>query len=289
MSEHTYIPVAKHEYPELLYKFRTYSSENHKRVLANNELYLSSPKGFDDPYDTKIYPNFNIIDTDEKREEYTKLFFIKNYSLYCDKTDDYILLGNLMDKFKERLRNGDHELMYKEQWDYIYEHHLGILSLAEKRNGVSPESNMPMWNYYADKGKGYCVVFKGGTLIQEFQNQFGGTGGNVNYTDEFPDINPFEILDDHNFQMSEIAKKFTKAKKWDYENEYRLSALTPQVLGQNRAFKFSNEAVDRVILGYDISENDRLEIMDLCKSKGWPVYQAKPKERSFELEFHQIA
>src|SRR5689334_9926228 len=37
--------------PKRLYKYRVWQNPFHKSVLTNNELFLSSPSGFNDPYD----------------------------------------------------------------------------------------------------------------------------------------------------------------------------------------------------------------------------------------------
>src|SRR5258706_15682633 len=42
------------QYPDVVYKYRDWKNDFHKRVLLNHELFLSSPKNFNDPFDCKI-------------------------------------------------------------------------------------------------------------------------------------------------------------------------------------------------------------------------------------------
>jgi hypothetical protein len=40
--------------PKIIYKYRNWSDKHHKNVLKKNELYMSSPEEFNDPFDCRI-------------------------------------------------------------------------------------------------------------------------------------------------------------------------------------------------------------------------------------------
>ena len=58
------------KYPPIVYKYRNWTDINHQNMLRRNELYLSSPKDFNDPFDCRIPENFYLLDTPEKIQEY---------------------------------------------------------------------------------------------------------------------------------------------------------------------------------------------------------------------------
>jgi len=37
-------------FPEIIYKYRTWTCSYHKDTLLNNEVYLAQPKDFNDPF-----------------------------------------------------------------------------------------------------------------------------------------------------------------------------------------------------------------------------------------------
>ena len=57
-------------YPKIIYKYRSWANEYHRNILLKNQVYLSSPIEFNDPFDCKIPKNFLLIDSPEKIEKY---------------------------------------------------------------------------------------------------------------------------------------------------------------------------------------------------------------------------
>ena len=45
-----YIDGMKFEHPAILYKYRCWDNELHKKILTENKLYIASPKDFEDIY-----------------------------------------------------------------------------------------------------------------------------------------------------------------------------------------------------------------------------------------------
>ena len=57
-------------YPKIIYKYRSWDNELHRNILLKNEVYMSPPKDFNDPFDCRIPKNHYLIDTPEKIEKY---------------------------------------------------------------------------------------------------------------------------------------------------------------------------------------------------------------------------
>lgn len=57
-------------YPDIIYKYRSWNKKFHKDILLKNEVYMSSPNDFNDPFDCRIPKNHFLIDTPEKIKKY---------------------------------------------------------------------------------------------------------------------------------------------------------------------------------------------------------------------------
>src|SRR5690606_27455610 len=85
-----------------IYKYRNFTDNNHKNVLLKNELYLSSPNSFNDPFDCKIPPNLKLLDTEEKRWKYAER--ISNREIE-NKAESDSSKEKLIQKYCRRLRD----------------------------------------------------------------------------------------------------------------------------------------------------------------------------------------
>jgi len=77
--------------PEIVYKYRDWKNHFHKRLLLNNEIYLSSPKDFNDPFDCRITENYNLF-TPEEEEKYINELLISGFPRQKQKDSILILL-----------------------------------------------------------------------------------------------------------------------------------------------------------------------------------------------------
>lgn len=55
---------------KIVYKYRSWNNPFHKKVLLHNELFLSSPRFFDDPFDCRIPLDISALDSEEKKRKY---------------------------------------------------------------------------------------------------------------------------------------------------------------------------------------------------------------------------
>lgn len=168
--------IMENKIPEKVYKYRDWSNGFHKNILLNNELYLASPRDFNDPFDCKIPMNF-IDQSSEERNEYVTELAISQFEKIEQKGLD---LGFFIKKLETEMSDIlsfqlDKEGFYFNQLDKYY----GVLSLSNKWNGIL------LWSQYANFHKGFCVEF--------WENKLRITGsldrtGKVNYSEKFPNI-----------------------------------------------------------------------------------------------------
>ena len=74
--------------PDKVYKYRIWENGSHKNLLLYNELYLASPKDFNDPFDCRISPNFVDL-TKQEKNDYINDLAISRYKECEDKGLDF--------------------------------------------------------------------------------------------------------------------------------------------------------------------------------------------------------
>lgn len=256
-------------YPTIVYKYRNWVDDTHKAVLLKNQLWLSSPKDFNDPFDCKIPINYKALTQEE----------IPVYAQQTVQRLERQILARGLDP-KDEYNNRVHRLQndietYQKQKEQINTESLdrdfGVLSLSERWNSLL------MWSHYADNHRGYCIGFHEEKLRES--NIF-GVGGQVRYPEskDYPLIHPFE-----EYEMdSWVTMSHTKSIEWEYEKEYRLTRIIRP--GEGRLRTVEDGFIAEVVLGLMMTQEHKQEIIGICKSRNIPVYDLKKVEFRFELE-----
>lgn len=264
------------ENPKIIYKYRGWKDEHHKNVLFKNELYLTSPKEFNDPFDSRFFISFQLIDSTEKQEKYI--------SIYRKKYAEIIVQSGLnlereLNNLKEELQNP--EQYYKRRleleepdWDLRN----GILSMSFRWDSIL------MWSHYGDHHKGYCIGFNESKMRN---SGIFGTGGSVEYTFDFPLIDPLK-----NEDLMKITYKrlFYKSEEWAYEKEYRLTKFYyPDLPDENdRVVYVPDDFISEVIIGLNISQESKEEIVNECKKRNIKIFQCLKVPNKYELQRIEI-
>jgi hypothetical protein len=263
--------------PEILYKYRSWSNPHHKRILIENEIYLPSPKEFNDPFDCRIAVDYTLLDTPEKRRQFVDKVIIQNYDELQRGNKDVeaammileVRLLEEIDKIQDMSAKFDSD---------GFDRHLGVFTAGKKWDSIL------MWSHYAENHTGFCVGFWSNKLANP--NIF-GSHGFVKYSkdDTYPSISPLEHT------ISKITKQtFYKSKDWEYESEYRLTKLLfPMPLTRDlRKITVADDFFAEIIIGLAISDAHKSEIVSIAQSKKIEVYQIKKIPYSFKLEREKI-
>lgn len=247
-----------------------WSDKYHKKSLTDQELYLAAPKDFNDPFDCRIPNNFELLDNREKRKDFINSIIDRNYkyikSLGYDPELEKIQRLKELEETPETFQKRDSEELFKTQDKYT-----GIISFSGRYDSTL------MWAHYANNHKGFCLVFDEKKLRD---SRLFGMGGNVNYSEDLPKIDP---------RMRGMEKAFeqtyTKSKDWSYEEEYRLAKYYfPKVAEkEDRIIKYPKESLLEVILGMKITENDRNEIIEITGKLNVPTFQAEQEPGKYKI------
>jgi hypothetical protein len=263
------------DYPEIIYKYRNWTGEFNKNVLLKNQLYLSAPKDFNDPFDCRILENWSLLNTPEKIAEYVDGVLNRHMK-------KLIAEGYDIDAERKRITEkvSDHKTIQKEEEELLFKQQdirYGILSLSARWDSIL------MWSHYADFHKGYCIGF----FEEKMRNsELFGKGGPVSYSTKFPEISPLET----NIEAKSFLETHSKANDWDYEKEYRLMKLfyPNPPSDKDRIVTITDDCISEVIIGLCTPEDHKKEIVDLCKKRGIRVFTTYKVPFEFKIERVEI-
>lgn len=261
-----------------VYKYRTWDNASHRNLLLYNELYLASPKDFNDPFDVRVPPNFSLLSRSE-RDQYITDILIQQYpELISQNIDLKKKISELEIKFSDiDTFQKEYEKIYFENLDRYY----GIIAMSCRWNSIL------MWSHYANSHKGFCVGFNELKLRNSF-HPLPVAVGKVQYKSNFPEIKPkvSKNIDDPKIMANLFEKTHIKSIYWRYEREYRImSNFYPKCpLPFERIIHFKNDVFTEVILGIQMPNIEKEEIKFICKMKNIPVFQAKKSNLKFQIE-----
>jgi hypothetical protein len=276
---HRNILILKKQYkhPDIIYKYRNWTDIYHKNTLLKNQIYLSSPKDFNDPLDCRIPINYSYLQTGEQIDKYVNSIISKNHEEFSKQGVNIEIESA---KLKQRII--DDPKKFQKWYESIFfeeiDIHYGIYSMSEEWNSLL------MWTHYANNHQGVCIGFWQKKLLE--LNRF--IMGRVIYppNNVFPDVSPFE--DDDTKTL--IKQTNTKSNEWQYEKEYRLTTLyyplKPTI--EERTYTLSNDFFAEIIIGMRATEKTRTELLQIAKDKKVSVFEIRQKPFKFEIERVQL-
>jgi len=262
---------------KILYKFRNWENDFHKKILKEQEIYFASIAEFNDPFDSDIMFNYEELTESEQIQR------IKDHVEY-----DYPQLILMEKEHKVRELWEDSSFKKPGMFEKNFRNHLkpklerefGIFSLAGNK------SNLLLWSHYANGHEGFCVGFGKNHLMKliEETNQNNGFMfmEEIYYDDDYPNINPVSLND-----REYVSKLFNiKSKVWKYEEEERMILK----INTNRKINLPKSCYAEIILGCRMSKKIKREILNTVRNEfeDLPVYQARKSKKQFALVFEKI-
>lgn len=236
------------EFPPILYKYRDWSDTYHKRFITEKEVFLASPKSFEDELDCHNPTRFDLLTNQQ----------IYDYFLWASKEENPDFTRQQHRHFARdwakhsRVRDKAYAKKFEENSIIQYYEHEGILSLTENWD------NDKMWDKYANKGTGICIGYDTRTMFENL-----GGGGAVTYVDELPVIMPEPFM---RFEEAMRNRVYYKLKKWDFEEEYRTKHFWPdQASIEDRQIKLPKKAFKKIIFGDNIDSETKEVIINQVK------------------------
>jgi hypothetical protein len=267
--------IGRSKVPSILYKYRDWGDEKHRRILTGNEIFFSSAKHFNDPFDCQLNIRWDLITDNQAinrieqriREENPTLANVDVKSI----AEGIQQLYNYKDV--ENLRYLDLETKR-----YLAEEH-GILGLCETSEDII------MWSHYSNCHRGFCVAFDKKKLENFFEQKNIPIGPyRVSYEPNYPIVK--FINDDNNVNNISMEILTKKSDRWSYENEWRYILFG----ATDYSLSLPDGIIIRIILGCNIGECHKSEIIQILKSKNCKIdlFQAEKMPYSYGLKFEKL-
>mgnify|MGYP005725611145 CR=1 FL=1 len=260
---------------KLLYKFREWSNPYHQKLLKAGELWLSSAKEFNDPFDCRYFIDFKNLQDDDALSSAIRVI----RRIRPDLREE----AEIKEEAKHLIENADwrnpvHHQEHKESVQNRIFERIGVCSFSAKKDEIM------LWSHYGDFHKGFCIGLDREKLAK-FNIRRSFAVYEVDYVCSPPTIGLLEMgskIDDF------IKALTTKFKKWTYEEEFRLIATEfvdePLIL--------ECDIFSELILGCEMPEEHEEEILTIVKNKPElkvKIFKAKKCDSEYKLVFEEIS
>ncbi len=268
--------------PKYLYKYRDWDDQNHKKLLTQNEIYFTSAKQFNDPFDSTILLRYDLLEDAHFLELYKKHIKMQNPQLKDEAIEDLAK----KEMSKGLYKDPNH---LKRHYDYVQEKRykdFGIFSCSEIHNSIL------MWSLYSNSHEGFCVGFNAEKMKTFFEKISVSLGvviehHEVEYVKDYPILNPSEMT----IEQIVLKALIIKAANWEYEKEHRFILMKhPSFHLKERNIRIQSGIICKVILGCNMPALQRREIIGLLREQPDKIelLQARIKKGSFGLDFESI-
>lgn len=219
-----------------LYRFRHLEGEHRewtRQILEDSVLYFAGPQAFNDPFDCKVHYS-NTLSIDALKEYYTRV--LKERLPHLNRT-------NLREKVAADIRGITPAQFISRMAAGMQEaaNEIGVLSLSSTCRSIL------LWSHYAASHSGICIKFHAGNTTPFF-----GAAQKVKYAEKYPEI---DVLANPNHQIEGFL--LTKAKNWEYEEEWRI--INHETGPGTKTFP--DHLMAEVILGARITDRDRTDVL----------------------------
>ena len=251
---------------EYFYRYRHFDDDECKksleRLLSRNEMILSSPASFNDPYDCRLH--YTTAGTERQKRAY-----FKNMSRLIHPEMSKGEVNAYAVKFLKRYNRPETNFdeLFKEAYYERACKSFGMVCLTKVPD------NILMWSHYASSHSGICLQFESNLKTSSIFWLL----KKVYYTQTYP------VVDFTTAEEDEIITKgfLTKAIDWEYENEYRYFCDATE-----KKIVIPEESLTGIIFGLSTSPKNKGFICDLIQSrKTKPVlYQTKMKNGQYGID-----
>ncbi|CAL2083220.1 conserved hypothetical protein [Tenacibaculum dicentrarchi] len=230
----------------LVYKYRGGTKEIIERdiqSLEENHFWSSCIDALNDPWET-------IVKSDKFQKQSKSIGWFLNQKKKSALSKVHDALMNVLDALKKA----------------------GIYSLSG--NALDEI----LWAHYADGHKGFCIEYDLDSLLNSYSGTFFSFP--IIYTKNPPDIE----LKDIQSKNQKLIKKLAgyKSKRWDYEQEYRITTNFPG------PYYYEYDALKSIYFGLRMDNDHKNLIMKKLKGRGVKYYQVEQVHKSYKLKTKQV-
>jgi hypothetical protein len=259
--------------PKILYKYRSWGDPYHQRLLKDREVFMASPANLNDPFDASL--PFRYDPTEMTPDNITKKLLQQGRLAWPGISEEELHQRAFNEQQSGKFEDDSYWKDFHEQNKIALHATFGLLSLTTQND------NLLMWAHYANCHKGFCIGLDSHVLYEAV----GGSIGPVTYHENFPFMPLFGKADESVKTMIRLLN--TKSPHWAYEKEFRLTKAE----AANRPYTLPVEAITEIVLGCNMSAEERKEIIELADVKlpHTKIFEARTSLESFKLDIHPTA
>ena len=232
------------EIPEKLYRYRPLNLYTIDEIIKQH-VFLSNPN-IDDLFDTSIVSNGD--EAEGILAAYTFAKYCRNESPEMDKSFKFYTsyFENLNEKMRENIK---------------------ITCFTESN------TNVPMWQYYADKHTGVCLEY---SICKD------DCGDNtyflpVIYTNDYNKYFPYDLMEKE--KIVSILCSVLKMQEWKFEKEWRIVSLDNE---KENKEQYVNVKITGIYCGVNMPEPIKSVLIGLI-DKRIPIYEMKKELTGLEI------
>ena len=292
--------IKEKEYPTSIFKYCNLNSSNHSDNFLKNQIWLSNPLNFNDPYDCSITYDSEKIQNIIGLEYITEV--LKDFSdeeMARDTRKTILLSDNPIQNFLDWLKDfikgsGEAEKEFLEMIDFFrnmkefilkdfnekYRNKLKISSFSEDHQSLL------MWGHYANNHEGFCIEYDLSSM--DDNENLKKYLFPVTYNNERFDITDFYIDNVINKKAKDINRLIHsvlyKSEDWEYEKEWRFVITESEYDGKT----VSTPKPKAIYLGSQIKEADKEQFIKVCKENDIDVYQMKLDSKIYKINAEKV-
>ncbi len=286
----------KHEnLPKRIYKYRT-DNEHSRESLKSDTIWLASPDSYNDPYDCFLRFSSPAMTAAFERGLIDPFLAVYQLQIPRDKIAEAKQSANPIQTLSEQIEAvGTPGMNPRQMAEFIMrvippyvESTVGVLqalrSVMKICSFSTVHDSILMWSHYSAHHQGFCIEYD----LSQFDpaDAFLKNLYPIIYSTELFDLTPWAekmVMGNREeftpvFPLLGVLQKF---EGWAYEQEWRY-VFVQETPGANRARPLLKPS--RVLLGAKISDLSKKQIMEICATKGIPVYQMHMAYNKYELE-----
>lgn len=283
-------------YPKAVFKYCNLNSNNHADNFLKNQIWLSNPLGFNDPYDCSITYNsekiFNIIGcnmikkflediTEEEMSTNTKKDILSSkdpIQNLLSWVEEFSKSSEAKEFLIELIKNMK-EFILKD-FNEKYRNKLKVSSFSEDNKSLL------MWGHYANNHQGFCIEYDLSSM--DDNENLKKYLFPVKYSNERFDITDFYIDNVINKEAKDtnrlIHSVLYKSEDWEYEKEWRFVITESEYNGKT----VSTPKPKSIYLGSQIKEDHKEQLIKVCKENDIDVYQMKLDSKMYKLNVEKL-
>lgn len=244
-------------YGTTAYAFRKCSNFVYQSLI-NEQLNVSSPSTFNDPYDCPI---IELLNNEDEISQLIRKAYLESIKIAC-----FVRNGKLSYQERDEIEGvgGDESTRQDDKAEYLH-------SL--------------MWAHYADSHKGICIkyIFPNDLSVLVSQNN-----GELSF---FHDVEyDSKKLGDYSTKNRITFEDafFLKAEDWEYENELRFLHFDLEDTNLHKSIDIPN-CVEAIYFGLKCPKQERDTIMKIMKEKQFVEKDTEGKvKRTESVKFYQM-